>query len=79
MVKLLVNRLKGGSYVGEIHNPAGFSAGLAGYEQLNQKGVSMQACALVAGRHIGQAVRGFNVKFFIDFHTKIPLKTSSIA
>ena len=40
----------------------------AGHEQFHQKGMAVQARALVPVRHVRQTVGGFNVEFLVDFH-----------
>ena len=68
MVEPRVDRLEGRFDVAEVHDPSGVFAGGAGHEQFHQKGMAVQARALVPVRHVRQTVGGFNVEFLVDFH-----------
>lgn len=56
--------------IGEIHDPAGFSVGLARYVDLDTEGMPVQPRALVARRHIGKTMRRLDLEDLEDVHTK---------
>ena len=67
VIELIVQRRERCFYIGEIEHPPRIDARLAAHIDAHVKAVPMQARAFMAGRHIGQSVRGFEMKFFIDF------------
>ena len=60
MIEALVDRLERRFHVGEIHHPAAVRIHRSAQMQLDAKGMAVQPRALVPGRHVGQAVRGFD-------------------
>lgn len=70
VIQAVVDRLKGGLDIAEIHDPAGLGAGFAADMQLHSKRMPVQARAFVPRRHIGKPVRGFKRKDFEDIHVR---------
>src|SRR5690606_6632554 len=68
VVELRVDRLEGRLDVGEIHDPAAVVARFAADAQLDAERVPVQARALVALGHVGEAVRGFDGEDLEDVH-----------
>lgn len=71
MIELVVDRLKHRLDVTKIHHPPRVRAKLARQMQLNPERMPMQPRALVAFRHIGQPVCGFEGENFEDIHQRI--------
>lgn len=68
VIQLVVQRLERGLDVGEIHDPAGLRVEVAGDMDLDAEGMAMEARALVARRHVGQPVGGFEGEDLEDIH-----------
>src|SRR5690606_37602622 len=68
MVQLLVQRLERGLEVGEVHHPAGLRIDRAFHVQLHPERVAVQARALVALGHVGQAMCRLEGEDLEDFH-----------
>ena len=69
VVQALVQRLEDRLDLGEVANPAGVRVEVAAQVDRHFERVAVQAAALVAFRHVGQAVGGFERKFLEDFHS----------
>src|SRR5690606_11731750 len=68
VVELLPYRVEGGLEIAEVHDPARLLGDIAADADAHHEGVSVQTGTLVALRHEGQAVSGFEGEFLIDFH-----------
>ena len=71
VIQLIVKRLKSRLHIGKIHDPASFSAQLALKVNLHPERVPVQARALVAWGHVGQAMRRLEGKDFEDIHASL--------
>jgi hypothetical protein len=68
MIDTVEDRLKRRTHIREVHHPAGTRIDWTRNVQLDAKGVTVQPRALVPGRHIGQAMSGFDSESAEDLH-----------
>src|SRR6185437_4709737 len=70
VVERLMERSEGGRELGEIAHPAQARVERTRDVHRQQKGVSVQARAFVAGRNVGQAVCRLDAEFLEDLHRR---------
>ena len=68
MVQLVVQRLEGALHIGKVHHPAHLRVQRTADMQLYPERMAVQAGALMAFRHIRQAVGGFEREGLEDVH-----------
>ena len=66
MVQRVEHRRERSGKIGEIEQPPGSGIGFATQPYLDAKRMTVQTRALVAGRHVGQAMRGFDLEDLVD-------------
>lgn len=73
MVKLLIERLKNGFYLGEVTDPAGIWIDFTLDIDSHAKRMAMQAPAFMAVGDVREAMSGLENKFFEQFHLRVSL------
>ena len=68
VIELFQDRFEGAFDLSKIQHPAAVLINRTRQVEADMKTVAMQARAFVAGWHIGQAMRRFEVKFLEYFH-----------
>ena len=68
MIDAIEDGLKRRTHVGEVHHPAGMRIDRPGDVQLDAKGVTVQARALVPGRYVRQTMSSFDSEGAEDLH-----------
>ena len=68
MVEAIQHRLEDATQIGEIHHPAGMWVRFTRYMQFDAERMSMQTCAFVPVRNVGQPVRGLEGETLEDVH-----------
>jgi hypothetical protein len=68
VIETLERWLESRAHIGKIHDPPGMCVDVARDVQLDAKGMSVQARALVARRDIGKPMGGFNGERAKDLH-----------
>jgi hypothetical protein len=71
MVELVVERCESGFDIAEVHHPAKRGIRLALQMDFDAKRMTVKPRAFVPGRHVGQAVRGFDLENLKDVHAAI--------
>ena len=68
MIESIVDRLKRGFHIREVHYPTAVRIHITGNVQLDAKRMAMQARALVPSRNIGQAMGRLDSEDAEDVH-----------
>lgn len=64
VIELVMDRLEGGFDVGKVHYPPRLRPDQTCYVDFDLERMTMQTCALVPDRHIGQSMRRFQREEF---------------
>lgn len=68
MIKLIQKRAKSGLQVSEVHDPTGGLRRLARYGNAHVEGVTVKSGTFMPFRNVGQPVRCFKMKVFVNVH-----------
>lgn len=71
MIQLVVQGLENTPQIGKIHHPTSMLINLTADMHLDLKGMAMQPCTFVTGRHIRQVVGRLNLKYSEYIHASI--------
>ncbi|GBF31619.1 hypothetical protein MnTg04_01582 [bacterium MnTg04] len=79
MIELIEQGLERSLEIAKIHDPAAVATGIAGHVYFDPERMPMQAPALVVFGHVGQKMRGFDLKALKDFHAQSLIENASRA